>query len=294
MRTSKLNQSIVASLALLAAACNPPAGNQAENSSGATPAAGPSLPVVEPSMARSDLVLAAGRAASATALGRNDTSEQRRLDGSRFEVRLRIGCPEGGAANGPATPFEVQFDEGSRTLRFRAAPDLILDDPLVEPWVDKEVEAVEGFWLPRPWLLDDGCPKIQTQPSPIEAPAEASADGRTMVNSAAPSTDVLQDTPLAYGRIGLAQFFTDADPRTSRRGSRAYAATKVLAQGEQPSTIGYNLVLFGRLRQRPGGRVIDCRARSASAPPDCVIAVEFDRVVLERPDTKSILAEWSS
>jgi hypothetical protein len=43
----------------------------------------------------------------------------------------------------------------------------------------------------------------------------------------------------------------------------------------------------------PGGRVISCHVTSGDAPPDCVVSAVFDRVRIERPDTKATLAEWS-
>ena len=67
----------------------------------------------------------------------------------------------------------------------------------------------------------------------------------------------------------------------------------MLREGEQPSPEGYNLVLSGRLRQLPGGRVIACRLTNPDVPPDCILSVLFDRVWIERPETKAIVAEWS-
>ena len=94
-------------------------------------------------------------------------------------------------------------------------------------------------------------------------------------------------------RVGIAQFFTKADSRTGRRDQRAYETTKVLAEGERPSPEGYNFVLSGRLRALPEGRVINCRAPSFDRPPDCVVSAEFDRVWIERPNSKAVVAEWS-
>ena len=57
-------------------------------------------------------------------------------------------------------------------------------------------------------------------------------------------------------RIGIAQFFTEADPRTGHHGERAYETTTVLDKDELPSTQAYDLVLTGRLTRLRGGRVI--------------------------------------
>ena len=92
----------------------------------------------------------------------------------------------------------------------------------------------------------------------------------------------------------MAQFFTKTDPRTGRRDDRPYEATKVLAEGEQPSADGYNLVLSGRLRAQPLGRVISCRSSSVDAAPQCIVSAHFDRVWIENPRSKEILASWGS
>ena len=253
----------------------------------------PSLPVAEPPMDRRTLLEAVARAASATALGQDDANAQRRLDGKRFEVRIRFGCATGvqSPPDGDA-PFKVRFDEEDRTLRVRAAPDLTRKDPAVAPLASQSIESVEGFWMRRPWLLADGCPVSSSSRRPAEGE---------------PATDVppLQDVergtagdvarPAAYRlRVGIAQFFTEANSRTGRREERAYETSKVLAESEQPSAEGYNLVLSGRLRRLSGGRVISCRLANADAPPECVVSAEFDRVRIEVPSTKYVLAEWSN
>ena len=92
--------------------------------------------------------------------------------------------------------------------------------------------------------------------------------------------------------VGIAQFFTSADPRTHRRDTRAYEATKILAEGEEPSAQGYDLVISGRLRKLADGRAIACTIVGADRPPACVVSAEIDRVWLERPDNRKMIAEW--
>jgi hypothetical protein len=141
-------------------------------------------------------------------------------------------------------------------------------------------------------MLADGCPVI-------------SRARRTAETRLAPDLPQPQDTPqepagdlaraAGYSqRIGIAQFFTGADSRTGRREERAYEASKMLAENERPSPEGYNLVLSGRLRRLPGGQVIACRVASVDAPPECVVSAKFDRVRIEVPSTKNVLAEWGN
>lgn len=264
---------------LLLAACRPGQDSnvQANDSdSGNAMVDVPALPVAEPPMDRAGLLRAAADAASAAALGKDDRPAQRPLDGKRFELRIRFGCPGPGVPVANA-PFSLRFDSDKRTLRIRAAPELSLEEPWIAALAGDNVEAVEGFWMRRPWLLEPGC-----QPIPPAQDAGAAAPA-----TAAP----LPRTASASHRVGIAQFFTEAEPRTRRRDSRAYEATLTLDAEEQPSTQGYDLVLSGRLRRLPDARVIACHVVVPEAPPECVISAEFDRVRLERPGGE-LLAEW--
>lgn len=263
---------ITLSGATMLAACQPgqetkqPASEPANGVAERSP-----LPLAEPPMDRAGLLDAVAVAASAAALGLGKPAPQQALDGRRFEVRIRFACagPQGPAA--AAGPFKLRFNQDDRTLRVRAEPDLTNDDAWIAALAGRPVEAVEGFWMYRPWLRADGCPV-----SSPDAPA-AEAGPR----------------PLPGQRVGIAQFFTDTDPRTARRDGRAFEATTLLEGDERPSAQGYNLVLSGRLRQLPGGRVIHCRATGRDSPPECVVSAQFDRVRIERPDSRQVLAEWA-
>lgn len=233
-------------------------------------------------MDRAGLLAAVAKAQSAAALGQDDGTEQRRLDGRRFEVRIRFGCPMRTQRDGQ--PFTLRFSDEDRMLRVRAAPDLTLADPVVAELAGKAIEAVEGFWIPRPWLLADGCPV--GRPPPIQPTGPK--------NEAAPEEIGTRDAPEGRTdlRVGIAQFFTAADARTARRDSRAYEATKELGENERPSPQGYNFILSGRLRQLSAGRVIPCRVVSPDLPPECVVSAVFDRVWVAAPGSKDVLAEW--
>lgn len=245
------------------------------------------LPIAEPPLDREQLILAVVKAASAAALGQDDSEQQRSLEGSRFEVRLRFGCRTDNPLRPGAGSFDVRFDEEGRTLRISAAPDLTLDNPKIAELSGPEVEAVEGFWLPHPWLLTEGCPPAAPQPATDNQATMADQRADPSADAAAP--------PVAgpTQQIGIAQFFTEADSRTSRRERRPYQVTKVLADGKRPSLQGHNLVLSGRLRPVQG-KVINCRSIAPDKPPECVVSAQFDRVFIERPDNKEVLGEWTS
>ena len=270
----------------LVAGCRQPAGDEAVEKNEAKPVLPlPPLPVAEAPMDRAAILLAAARAASAAALGQGDDRQQRDLDGKRFEVRLRFGCNPGARTKEDGGRFGVSFDEKDRTLRLRASPDLGIEDEPIAALAGEGVEAVEGFWIERPWLLTDGCPVTpQPQPQPDAEPEAPKVEK--------PEAAVPFQPPGP--RMGVAQFFTKTDPRTGRRDHRPYEATETLGEGKRPSAEGYNLVLSGRLRAQPLGRVISCHATDVDAPPQCIVSADFDRVWIENPRSKEILANWGS
>lgn len=269
---AKLASAFVCTLAI--AACRePPQEPPAENQSIAE---APRLPIVEPPFDRARLLLAVARAASAHSAGTSDPSVQRSLDGKQFEVRLRFGCEGPGPGDGD---YGWSLDPDGRTLRVRAVPTISLNDAKLKALAGEAVEAVEGFWLPRPWLLQATCPARQPAPDPASG---AAADAEPEAVTA----------PVQ--RIGIAQFFTAEDARTRQRMNRPFEAVKQLDPGASAGGEGFNLVLSGRLRARPDGRLILCTGSGRDRPPDCVISVAIDRVWIENPADQSVIAEWSS
>lgn len=271
------------------AACGSPQPTDAESDNLAQPTAPkPVLPIVTPPFDRARLLLAVARAASAHSAGVADVDAQRGLDGKQIEVRLRFGC-EGQGPGGGDHGWSV--DPDGRTLRLRAVPNLSLEDELVRNLGAGSVEAAEGFWLPRPWLFDATCPadspEAGTAPDSATQASPDVSDGREL-------GDRKPSMPAAAAqRIGIAQFFTPDDSRTGRRMNRPFEAVKLLKEGEGAGLRGFNLVLSGRLRARPDGRVILCAGAGRNRPPDCVVSATLDRVWIERPEDKAVMAEWS-
>jgi hypothetical protein len=91
----------------------------------------------------------------------------------------------------------------------------------------------------------------------------------------------------------MAQFFSTEDTRTHRRMNRPFEAVKKLDEGDQAGKNGFYLVLSGRLRARGDGRVIICTGAGRDRPPDCVISADIDRVWIEQPENKAVIAEWN-
>jgi hypothetical protein len=210
----------------------------------------------------------------------DDTAIQRTLDGKRIEVRVRFGCEGQGPGRGV---HGWSVDPNGKTLRLRAVPTLSMEDELVRSVAGDRVEAVGGFWLSRPWLLDAACPAAEPGTDLGRSEGE---DAREQPND--PST-----APAAIQRIGIARFFTAEDPRTRQRMDRPFEAVQTLKNGAQVGRQGFNLVLAGRLRARDDGRVILCTGAGIDRPPDCIVSADVDRIWIENPDDKAVMAQWS-
>jgi hypothetical protein len=250
------------------------------------------LPIPDPAFDREALLLAVMRAASAQATGVNDIEAQRQLNGRQVEVRIRLGC-QGPSSDAKRSGWS--FDAETSRLRVRAVPDLSLEDPFVRQVVGEGVEEVEGFWLPRPWLLTAACPRTAALASADPAAVPAKRQAALTNQAVEPKDEQLLPPPtraVLTARIGIAQIFTDADDRSRRRSGRAYEAARDVPEGEHPGSQGFNLVLSGRLRARPGGRVIHCGGGSADAPADCIVSADLDRVWIESSDDQAVVAEW--
>ena len=293
---------LIASGAALAACVPGEPGNEAGNGDSEEPALNlPSVPMLPPPLDRPGLLAAVAEAASATASGLDDRQMQRALDGRQFELRIRFGC-RGPREDLRSYSLSWSHDPQSGTLRVRALPTLSAENPIVAELGGGAFEAVEGFWVPRPWLLEPVCPRAAAliQPAAPTAGTEAAASTDPPADAQSAEPDQQSDDPAAARtvpvgpKVGIAQFFTPTDPRTQRRDNRAYESVTNVKPGQPLRSQGFNLVLSGRLRALPGRSVINCTARGPEAPPDCVVSADFDRVWIERPDTEEILAEWGS
>ncbi|MEO7570478.1 MAG: hypothetical protein ABIT16_12480 [Croceibacterium sp.] len=283
---SMLSKSLgLLAISVLLASCRV-VGNDPDSqpSPSATDTSLPTLPVVDLPLTREGLLLAVGRAASDFALGVDDGDRQRELAGRRFEVALRFGCP-----GNDSEARDWTFNESTRVLRVKIRPDLTTGNPLVSGPAFAQFEAAEGFLLRRPWLFGAACPQVQAQVAPTVSDAASASPIPVPAANPSPAPKLVAPAPV----IGLAHFFTAEDSRTLRRENRAYEATVKLAEGEQPSAQGYNLVLSGRLAALPDGRVIACKVESADAAPACVASAAFDHVSLQRPDG-TVVADWTS
>ena len=239
-----------------------------------------------PPLDRAALLGFAAQAASAAAAGTALPAGLRGLDGRQFEMRIRFGC-RGPSTDDAANWLNWSYDAESRTIRVSARPTISGEDPLIAGLGGEDFEAAEGFWIPRPWLLQPVCPAAAAVES---APAPEPQSNATAASLASETTGA-EPLPIRQ-RVGIAQFFTSTDPRTGRRDSRPYQAVHTLREGQAISSQGFNLVLAGRLRALPGRGVIECVTANADMPPDCVVSAEFQRAWIEQPQTGEVIAQW--
>lgn len=226
----------------------------------APPAKAPAAPA-----SRADLIAGAAEAASAFAAG--EPGGAAGLVGRRFRVRLAFGCGGPALDPGPAQAY-YQADAAAGTVRLVARPAIWSDLPLVRAApTPKDTETVEGFWIPRPWLIGDGCPR----PRQVAPPATP--------------------TPVEAPSLGLAMFHAADASRAARRGERPYEHVVKLDAQEPNRAPSFALVLEGRVSGFADGAAIHCWSESADHRPICLYAVDIDRVAFEADDG-AVLADW--
>jgi hypothetical protein len=236
------------------------------------PAAGPlATAPLNPPLDRRALLSAVSQAAARYAAGAAPAAAGP-LVGRQFDIRLAFGCegaeasPADGAGDGLA---RWSWGPDRETIRLSLTPGDWARSALIADAGSNQWEAVEGFWVARPWMPADGCPSI---------PADPLASGPV-----APSPPT----------VGLAAVFETGGSRLGRRNGRAYTHT-IRPAGDAPLTApdaGYGIRLQGRVAAFPDGRAIRCRAANPNQRPVCVAAVQLDRVAFETPAGQT-LSEW--
>lgn len=230
-------------------------------------------------LGRADLIALAAAAADRIAGGR-PAAEALQAAGRRFEVRLPFGCG-GPAAKGADGPMRWRYDSAAQALRFHVAPvtwtaaDWSADD--------SRVQAIEGFWITRPWTTSEAC---APQPPPAQ-PAQVEA---TYSPTAAP-----KPTPTAVTQptLALGQMFVAEGPRRGRRNGQAYEAVVRVPQAELDTSQGFRLRISGRVAPGLGAGPVACRSAASDQRPVCLVTVIIDEVAIENPVSGETLAEWT-
>jgi hypothetical protein len=239
-----------AALAVLLAACAP-RGEQAPEPAAPDPPKAAAVGVPAPEVLdRAELLVAVGSAAAAFAAGAPPPQQAAALEGRRFALKLPFGC---GWPQTEAGRTGYRLDPVRGTLKVTVAAEDLSKTPWAALLADgREVEAVEGFWIRRPWMAAEACPAVAARPG------------------GAPSPEV----------VGLAEVFVAGGSRVLRRGARAYEVTRRHPGDRPPPAGGFRVAVEGRIAQA-GGRPIRCSADHPDQRPVCLALVEFDRVAIE-------------
>jgi hypothetical protein len=227
-------------------------------------------PVLSGALGRAGLVGLAAAAADAVAAGRDPGPEITQADGRRFELRLPFGCT-GPADEESAAPMRWRYDPKAEALR-------IVVDPIgwtARDWWPADsgggVEAIEGFWIARPWTSSEACPEGSGQPAAAEA----------------------EPVTLPGQTLALGQIFVSDGGRGGRRDGKPYEAVVRVAQDQLDASAGFRLRLSGRIVRAPGGGPVRCRQPGPEQQPVCLVSVVMDEVAVENPVTGETLATWT-
>ena len=224
-----------------------------------------------PTLGRADLLAAAAAAASAYAAGAT-VERSDPLTGRSFAIRTPFGCAAAEDPPAPGLAGRVLRAKG-RAAELSLTPADWTASPLVAAAVEAKIwDAVEGYWIDRPWLRPETCPAL------------AAISAQDAEDAPAPSPQT----------VGLAAAFGPEGSRFGRRNGRAYSFT-VRGEGEAPPPTpakGYRLVLEGRFTAFPDGASIHCRAETPDRRPLCIAAAQLDRVAFEDGDTGGVISEW--
>jgi hypothetical protein len=236
------------------------------------PPPAPSLATAAPPpvLTRQDLIEKAAETASVFASQGRLPPDADSYAGRRFSVRIAFGC--GGVLAGNGTGQATSsFDAAKQTVTLTARPGDWTSLPVVQtPGDATGIEAVEGFWLPRPWSLAEGCPPDIAYPVP-----------------ATPTAPTAQT-------LGLAEFFADDTSRAGRHADHPYEFTrKIAADDTAVLGHGYWLVLEGRITGDAHGGALHCWMESPSHQPLCIYSVEFDHVAFVDGVSGDVLANWN-
>lgn len=249
------------------------ASNQAVPEPVFSPVPTPVAAVAEPvkrALDRADLIALAALAADATAQGGARPRELDDAVGKRFSIALPFGCNGPAAADSTAT-MRWQYDEAAGALRFHIAPAALLPANWWPDGAQADAEAIEGFWIARPWTRSESCP----------ARSDAAEAGGT------------EPVTLPGQTLAIAQIFRGDGTRHGRRDGKPYAAVVRVKPESLRAERGFRIRLTGQVAAAPGGGAALCRQPGgAEQRPICLIATTLDQVEIENPATGETLATW--
>ena len=230
----------------------------------------PPASIVPQILTREDLIREAALAASEFAASGKLAGGTASLVGKRFAVSIPFGC--GGFQNSLSNPqLAMSYDAEQQSIVLTARPGAWTTLPLIQGLASGEIDAVEGFWIPRPWTSAQSCPPQMDYPAPVTP------------------------TPPTAQTIGLAQIFPTGGSRLSRHAERPYIFTRKIAAGDNAALSStYRLVLEGRITGFTKDSALRCWMEAPDHQPLCLFAVTFERVAFADGETGKQIATWTN
>jgi hypothetical protein len=233
----------------------------------AAPPAPVSPPPARPRLLdRAAIVDLVRKAADALASGASAPPAQVDMVGRRFALAVPFGCsgPAGAESN---APMRWRYDESAHVLRIQIAETSWQPQDWGLP--EGSDAQVRGFWIAHPWSTGESCPG---------APADLSVIGSGPV--------VLPGQTLAVAS------FAPADAASS---PKPLEAVVKLDERHAPPIHGLRARIRGHIDHVPGSAVpVRCvQPAGVEQQPICAVAVTFDELSVEDPETGETLATWN-
>lgn len=228
----------------------------------------PPLTVVPPpTLERAALLGLVAKAADAAGSARPQPEELRSAVGRRFDLVLPFGC-EGPVEGDRKTPFGWQYDAVRTTLRIWIKP--VRWERAIWPRVPEDADAgeqaMEGFWIERPWSTATSCPTPSSE-------------------SAVAAVDPGQE----HDEVAIARRVED-DAKTNARG---YEIVKRMEPGDFDPARGFTLRIVGRLLADGDGGPVQCvQPAGMQKRPQCLVRGDFAELRIENPKTGDVLGVW--
>lgn len=230
----------------------------------------------------------------------------------RFTLYLPFGCagPQPDDTAGMRDGLRWQYDAKKGVLRLHVAPQVWQAGQWWSGADVPELDAIEGFWISRPWSSSETCvanvpaaaPATPLTAVAVEEEAEtknakpkAAKPAKPEEGEAIPGQVVAVDlSPAPAPTLAIAQFFPpDASRRALRRGAPFESVIRIPPEKFQHGA-GFRVKLTGRIEQVPNDGPVRCIQREGTdRRPTCVVAASIEEVVIENPATGETLATWT-
>lgn len=219
---------------------------------------------------RLELIAIAAAAADAAAAGVDQAGTLSATEGRRFELRLPFGC------NGPS-------DEKSKeAMRWRYDPDTSALRLHVEPvswtvadwWTDEgrsNNEALEGFWMMRPWTSSESCPPR--------------VDGIAAVG--------VEPITFPGQTLAIGQRLSGEQSLEGDRSVNVYRTVLRVPEEDLDTSAGFRLRITGRIASIRNDVVRCHQPLGPNQRPICLVGVNINEIAIENGASDETLATWS-